>query len=107
MKKIALITVHFLTAAALVAVACTDHAVNRLRGNWIAEDGRHNLQITDKIFFIDAEARMQEDYFVKEDTIFTSFEGNRPYIKYVINKLDEQSLTLLDPDSSALHFLRK
>lgn len=107
MKKVALITVHFLTAAVLVAVACTDHAVNRLKGNWIAEDGLHELKITDKTFAIDAEAQITEDYFVKEDTIFTSFDGNRPYIRYVIKKIDNQNLTLLDSDSTLLNFKRK
>ncbi|WP_100342714.1 hypothetical protein [Mucilaginibacter auburnensis] len=107
MKKIALITVHFLTAAALVAVACTDHPVNRLKGNWIAEDGIHELKITDKTFAIDAEAQINEDYFVKDDTIFTSFEGNQPYSKYTITKIDDQSLTLLDPDSVTINFRRK
>ncbi len=107
MKKVALITVHFLTAAVLVAVACTDHAVNRLKGNWIADDGLHELKITDKTFAIDAEAQITEDYFVKEDTIFTSFNGNQPYVRYVIKNVDEQSLTLLDPDSLTLNFRRK
>ncbi len=107
MRKIALITVHFLTAAVLVAVACTDHAVNRLKGNWIAEDGLNELKITDKTFAIDAEAQITEDYFVKEDTIFTSFDGNQPYIRYVIKQIDNQNLTLLDSDSTLLNFKRK
>lgn len=47
-----------------------------------------------------------EDYFIKADTIFTSFEGNLPYTKFVIQKLDETQLNLVFPDSTAVEFSR-
>jgi len=107
MRKVALITVHFLTAVVLVTVACTDHVVTRLKGNWIANNGLHKLKITDKTFAIDAEAEITEDYFVKGDTIFTSFKDNLPYTKYIIRKLDDKHLVLIDSDSTSLNFKRK
>ncbi len=47
-----------------------------------------------------------EDYFVKGDTIFTSFEGNLPYTKFVLQKIDEKSLKLMGPDSVAIEYSR-
>ncbi len=104
MKRIALIAIHFLTATILLGVACADNPANKLKGNWIDEKG-NTLVITDKYFTIDA--GIQEDYFIKDDTIYTSFEGNRPYTKYVIRSLGDQKLTLSDPDSAIINFQRK
>ena len=53
----------------------------------------------------DGEA-IAEDYFVKQDTIFTSFEGNKPYTAFVVQKLDEHSLKLMGPDSVAVEYSR-
>jgi hypothetical protein len=106
-KTYALITVHLFIAALLLFVACSEHPVNHLKGEWVGSDGKHLLKITDKTFAIDAESQIMEDYFVKNDTIFTSFEDNQPYTKYFIKRLDSQQLTLIDPDSIVINFKRK
>jgi hypothetical protein len=64
------------------------------------------LKITDKQFIMDNDEQNAEDYFTKGDTIFTSFEGNQPYTKFVIQKLDEHQLNLLYPDSVVVEFSR-
>ena len=45
-----------------------------------------------------------EDYFVKGDTIFTSFEGNLPYTKFVLQKNDDHALKIVGPDSVAMEY---
>jgi hypothetical protein len=107
MKTYALIAVHLVTAVLLLSVACSDHPINKLKGDWVASDGKHILKVTDKTFAIDAEAQITEDYFVKGDTIYTSFEGNQPYTKFAIKRLEDDRLSLLDPDSVTIEFTRK
>lgn len=88
----------------LLTAACHKNEPNKkLQGNWKSKDSITSLKITDKQFTLDNEA---EDYFLKGDTIFTSFEGNLPYTKFVIQKLDEKQLNLLFPDSVAVEFSR-
>ncbi len=53
----------------------------------------------------DGEA-IAEDYFVKGDTVFTSFQGNQPYTAFVVQKLDEHYLKLMGPDSVAVEYSR-
>jgi len=36
---------------------------------------------------MDADLEYAEDYFVKGDTIYSSFQGNQPYSKFVIQPL--------------------
>lgn len=48
----------------------------------------------------DGASPIPEDYFMKADTIFTSFEGNQPYTKFVVKKLDDHNLSLVMPDDS-------
>jgi hypothetical protein len=43
---------------------------------------------------------------VKDDTIYTSFQGNQPYSKFVVVKIDEHQLKLMYPDSSLMEFSR-
>jgi len=74
----------------------------KLVGDWIAKDGS-KLKITAKTF-TEADSPEPEDYFVKGDTIYTSFQGNLPYTKYAIKKLDEHSLELFTPDSVEVEY---
>ena len=92
-------------ACVLLTAACHNNSQpnKKLQGSWKSKDGITNLKITDKQFTLDNEA---EDYFLKGDTIFTSFEGNLPYTKFVIQKLDEKQLNLMFPDSVAVEFSR-
>ncbi len=87
MKKLALIFIHLACAVALFGVACTSNTPNaKLKGSWKSKDGATKLKITDKGFTMDDGEAIAEDYFVKDDTIFTSFEGNKPYTAFLIQK---------------------
>jgi len=104
MKNLALIFVHLACAAALFGTACSTPAKNKLQGNWLAKDGKGKLHITEKAFIMDdTEA---EDYFVKGDTLYTSYQGNQPYTSFVVQKLDDHNLKLLGPDSTAMEYSR-
>lgn len=107
MKTYALILVHLICACTLFTLACNSKPANaKLKGNWKSKDGITTLKITDKQFSLDNEAPVAEDYFLKKDTILTSFEGNQPYTRFVIQKLDEHNLHLLFPDSITVEFVR-
>ena len=104
MKKYPLIPILAAGACLLIIGACSGKKINKkLLGNWQSKtDGK--LTITDKQFTMDSPE--PEDYFVKGDTIYTSFEGNLPYTKYVIKKLDGHQLTLFTPDSTLIEYTR-
>jgi hypothetical protein len=106
MKKYALISVHVIIASILFVVACSDPIKSKLKGKWRSKDGTTKLQITAKEITMDNDGVIPEDYFIKGDTIFTSYEGNQPYTKFVIQKLGDNNLTLLDPDSTSVEFIR-
>lgn len=106
MKTYALIAVHIVFALLLFMMSCSNPQENKLQGNWVSKDGKTKLKITGKGFAMDDNAAVPEQYFLKGDTIFTSFEGNQPYTKFVIQNLEESKLTLLDPDSVRLEFSR-
>lgn len=106
MKTLFLIAVHLVFAVLLLAMSCSNATQDKLQGNWISKDGKTKLKITGKGFAMDHEAEVPEQYFVKGDTIFTSFEGNQPYTKFIIQKLETNKLTLLDPDSERIEFVR-
>jgi hypothetical protein len=106
MKKYALIAVHLVIAYLLFVMACSDPVKSKLQGDWLSKDGKTKLKITDKQFTMDNDGQIHEDYFIKGDTIFTSYEGNQPYTKFVIKKLDASKLTLLNPDAEAVEFNR-
>lgn len=106
MKAYVLITVHIVTAVVLLSVACSDQPVSKLKGNWVSKDHKTKLKVTDKTFALDKDAQIEEDYFIKGDTIYTSFEGNQPYTKFAIKHLEENNLSLLDPDSVTIDFTR-
>jgi hypothetical protein len=104
MKPASLLPVALLGVVMLFAIACTNHKADpKLIGEWNSQkDGK--LKITDKQFTMESDSPEPEDYFVKGDTIYTSFEGNLPYTKYVIKKLDEHQLNLFTPDSTTISF---
>jgi hypothetical protein len=79
---------------------------SRLQGDWKLKDGDTKLKITKKKFAMDSDLQYAEDYFVKGDTIFSSFQGNQPYSKFVIQNLDDHNLKLLSPDSTVMEFTR-
>ncbi|WP_299587128.1 hypothetical protein [Mucilaginibacter sp.] len=107
MKKYALIFTHFAGAFVLCWAACTSNpAPNKLQGNWKSKDGTTKLKITDKAFTMDDGEAIAEDYFVKGDTIFTSFQGNKPYTAFLVQKLDDHYLKLMGPDSVAVEYSR-
>jgi hypothetical protein len=106
MKKYALIFVHVACASVLLIVACSNPTKSRLKGNWKSKDGSITLNITDKDFTMDDGNAIAEDYFIKGDTIFTSFQGNQPYTKFAIQTIDDHSLKLMGPDSVAVEYSR-
>jgi hypothetical protein len=107
MNKYLLILVHVACASILVTAACSDPLKNKLQGKWQSKDGAVKLNITDKSFTMDDGEALAEDYFVKGDTILTSYEGNQPYTSFVVQKLDEHSLKLMGPDSVAVEYSRR
>jgi len=106
MKNFALIIIHFTFAVVLFGVACAGNTQSKLKGNWRSKDGKIGLKITDNEFIVDHNPPAPEDYFLKGDTIFTSFEGNQPYTRFVIEHLDEHQLNLRYPDSVSVAFTR-
>jgi len=106
MNKYLLILVHVATAAMLITAACSSPVKNKLQGQWKSKDGSVKLKITDKSFTMDDGEAIPEDYFTKGDTVFTSFQGNQPYTKFVVEKLDEHNLKLMGPDSVAVDYTR-
>jgi hypothetical protein len=106
MKKFALIFVHIACAFVLFTVACSNPVKSKLKGNWRSKDGSIKLNIADKTFTMDDGEAIPEDYFVKGDTVFTSFQGNQPYTTFVVQKLDDHYLKLMGPDSVAVEYNR-
>ncbi len=92
---------------ALLLASCSHTKSNtKLQGTWTLKGGQTVLKIDAKKFAMDSDLKYAEDYFLKGDSIFTSFEGNQPYTKYVIQKLDEHDLKLFSPDSTVMEFSR-
>ena len=106
MKRYALTSVHVAFAFLLLAGACSNPVKSKLKGNWHSNDGVTKLVITEKQFTMDDGEAIAEDYFIKGDTIFTSFEGNQPYTTFIIQRLDEHYLKLMGPDSVATEYKR-
>jgi hypothetical protein len=95
------------TITILTGMACSHPPDKKnIKGTWEAKSGKGKLIINDKKFALDTDVALAEDYFVKGDTIFTSFEGNLPYSKFVIQKIDDHNLQLLSPDSAVLQFTK-
>ena len=106
MNKFLLIFVHIACASILITAACSSPVQNKLQGTWKTKDGAVKLNITDKSFTMDDGEPIAEDYFVKDDTLFTSFQGNEPYTAFVVQKIDEHNLKLMGPDSIAVDYSR-
>ncbi|MFD1258450.1 hypothetical protein ACFQ3S_16715 [Mucilaginibacter terrae] len=106
MKNYLLALVHILCAFVLIFAACTYSGKRSIKGKWRAKQGNTRLEITGKKFILTEEAPIAEDYFIKDDSIFTSFEGSQPYSRFVIQKLDDHNLKLLYPDSIIVEFTR-
>jgi lipopolysaccharide export LptBFGC system permease protein LptF len=108
MKKNALMIPVF--GLMLLAFACNTKPAGevnkKLEGKWQSKDGNTKLEITDKGFTMDDGKPVTEDYFVKKDTIFTSYEGSRPFTKFLIKNLDDHKLILFYPDSDIVEFSR-
>src|ERR1700712_4603605 len=105
MRRSPFIFAYAVCALVLFSVACTSNQVNKkLLGKWTSKDGDTKLEITDKGFTTDDGKPITEDYFVKNDTIYTSYEGSRPYTKFLIKNLDDHKLTLFYPDSDVVEF---
>ena len=79
---------------------------SKLKGNWHSKDGSIKLKITGKEVITNNDATAAEQYTIKEDTLLTSFQGNRPFTKLVIQNLDENNMKLQYPDSVSIEFLR-
>src|SRR3954465_10045247 len=93
MKTYPLIFLYFASTLILLNISCGKKQTNRkLEGTWKSIDGETTLKITDTQFILDNESPVPEDYFLKGDTIFTSFEGNQPYTRFVIQKLSDHKL---------------
>lgn len=106
MKTFILIFVHLASAIVLFAGSCSHSAKSKLKGDWKSKDGGTRLTITADKFTEDTGSPVTEDYFMKGDTIFTSFEGNQPFTKFVVQQLDDHNLKLLYPDSVSVAFVR-
>ena len=106
MAKYALVFIHVACVGVLLSVACSDAHKSKLQGAWRTKDGDTILKISDKKFAMDNDLAYAEDYFLKGDTIFTSFQGNQPFSKFIVQKLDEHHLKLLSPDSLVMEFIR-
>ncbi len=106
MKKYLFLTVFF--AASIVLVSCKNQSVkSKIIGNWKSVDGKTGLKITQKEFILDeGEEPIAENYFIKGDTIFTSYEGSQPYTKFGFKELSEKSMTIIYPDSTSKKFVR-
>lgn len=107
MNKYLLIFVHIACASVLITAACSSPVQTKLQGSWKTKDGAVKLNITDKSFTMDDGEPIAEDYFIKGDTVYTSFEGNQPYTAFVVQKLDEHHLKLIGPDSIAVDYTRQ
>ena len=107
MKYNALIYLLAFFVLSLSFLTCTNNsAYKKLEGKWSSKDGITKLHITNKQFTINDGQPVTEDYFVKNDTIFTSYQGGTPYSKFLIKNLDEHKLTLFYPDSDIVEFTR-
>jgi hypothetical protein len=106
MNKIALVLIHVFCAAILLSAACSDSKNTRLQGAWKTGNGAMGLKITNTQFTLLNDSPEPEDYFMKGDTIFTSFQGSIPYSKFIVKQLDDHHLNLVGPDSVMMVYSR-
>jgi hypothetical protein len=95
-----------LVVPALLVQSCLKPQKNKLKGYWHSTDGTTKLNITERVFSLEDGEEIPEDYYVKGDTIYTSFQGNEPLTRFVVQKLNDHYLRLLGPDSVAVEFNR-
>lgn len=102
------LSIIFLLAIGTLALSCKSSSENKkIEGKWHSEDQKTTLTITSKDFTIDeGEGPLAESYFLKGDTIFTSYEGTAPYTAFAIKKLSDKNMVLVYPDSTSVQFLR-
>lgn len=86
--------------------ACSGSTHSKIKGNWHSKDGSIKLKITNKQFITNNDTSAAEDYKIQEDTIYTSFQGNQPPTRLVIEQLDNSSMRLQYPDSVSIDFTR-
>jgi len=100
--------IFFGTAVLIVAIIISCKQTpprTNIRGSWKSIDGKTKLKVTAKEFILDeGEEPIAESYFVKGDTIFTSYEGSQPYTKFEIKEVSGNALTLIYPDSTIVRF---
>ena len=106
MKNLLLIFVHVACGFVLLMAACSGSTKSKLKGNWHSKDGSIKLKITSKEVITNNDTSAAEQYTIQEDTIMTSFEGNRPFTKLVIQNLDNSNMKLQYPDSVSIEFTR-
>lgn len=111
MKNLSLFPVYLVCMIIMAIAACNGNASKpsnpKLHGTWKSKDGATVLKITNKKFTLeDGGTPVTEDYFMTGDTILTSFEGNQPYTKFVVQKLENNNMKLLFPDSVTIEFSR-
>ncbi|MES2279397.1 MAG: hypothetical protein V4592_25420 [Bacteroidota bacterium] len=106
MKTFILIFIHLASAIVLFVGSCSHSAKSKLKGEWKSKDGTTKLNISADKFTEDNGSPVTEDYFMKGDTIYTSFEGNQPFTKFVVLNVDDHNLKLLYPDSVSIAFVR-
>lgn len=108
MKIITFVIIGMACAMMLLSVACSPKQKRdpNLIGEWKSTANGSKLNITDKSFMMTSDSPEPEDYFVKGDTIYTSFEGNLPYTRYAIKHLDAHQLKLFTPDSTLVEFTK-
>ncbi len=106
MKKTYLILV--VVAVGVVVISACNPSTGKAKflGKWHSQDQKTNLKITAKEFVLDEGEPIAENYFVKGDSLFTSYEGSQPYTKFVVKNLTDKSMTLIYPDSTAVRFFR-
>jgi hypothetical protein len=108
MKNHLLLGIHAVCVAILVTAACSgaNTTAAKIKGEWRSTDNVTILKITAKQFTMDSDSPIIEDYFIKGDTIYTSFQGNLPYTKFVVKQVDGHKLKLLYPDSVLVEFTK-
>jgi len=106
MNKIALIVIHAGCAFMLITAACSNPVKDKLQGKWHSKDGAVKLNITGTTFTMDDGEAIAEEYYIKGDTVFTSYQGNEPYTGFLVKKLGDHNLTLIGPDSIAVEYSR-
>ncbi len=107
MKKSDLLFVVLLSIVIIFFGCENPSAKNKIVGKWQSKDGKTKLKITTKNFTLDeGGGPIAESYFVKGDTLFTSYEGSQPYTKFVIQNLSNKSFTLVYPDSTSIEFVK-